>query len=182
MTSPPRDRTRIEIRATDWDDPAGVALREAMQAEMDNRYADRLAELVVGPADTRRLHGTLGIEVEQVAYVGIACADRVPVGHVALRRLGDDLELKRMYVVPPRRGSGIATALLRTAEDAARSLGASRIILQTGDRQPDAVGLYEREGYSRIPVFSPYEWLSFSICMEKLLCHSFPAAPTGGRP
>jgi len=69
--------------------------------------------------------------------------------------------------------------------DAARALGSTRIILQTGDRQPDAVRLYgctavrlygctavrlyEREGYTRIPVFPPYEWLSFSICMEKVL-------------
>jgi GNAT superfamily N-acetyltransferase len=170
MTSPPRDRTRIEVRTTGWDDPAGAALRETMQAEMEIRYADRLAELLAETADqARRLHGALGVEEEQVLYVGVAYAGGDPVGHAALRRLDDDLELKRMYVVPSYRGSGVAVALLSAVEDEARALGASRVILQTGDRQPDAVRLYEREGYIRIPIYPPYEWLAFSICMEKPL-------------
>jgi hypothetical protein len=39
----------------------------------------------------------------------------------------------------------------------------------TGDRQPDAVRLYEREGYTPIPIFPPYEELPFSRCFEKVL-------------
>ncbi|XVQ06723.1 GNAT family N-acetyltransferase [Spirillospora sp. CA-255316] len=165
-----RDRTRIEVRATSWDDPAGVALREAMETEMRIRYADRVEALLAEAADPgSRLHGTLGLEEEHVAYVGVAYTAGVPTGHAALRWLGGDLELKRMYVAPAYRGTGVSTALLTAVENVARSLGAARVVLQTGDRQPDAVRLYEREGYTRIPVFPPYEWLTFSICMEKKL-------------
>jgi GNAT superfamily N-acetyltransferase len=160
----------FEVRATGWDDPAAAGLRDAMQAEMESRYADRVAEVLAAAADPqRKLDGTLGVEAEQVVYVGVAYTGGTAVGHVALRRYGDGVELKRMYVAPAYRGSGAATALLAAAETAARSLGASRVVLQTGDRQPDAVRLYEREGYTRIPVFPPYEWLPFSVCMEKSL-------------
>ncbi|MFB4301776.1 GNAT family N-acetyltransferase [Actinomadura sp. NTSP31] len=164
------DDRGFEVRATEWDDPVAATLRDAMQAEMESRYADRVAKiLAAAAAPERKADGTLGVEAEQVVYVGVAYAGGTGVGHIALRRYGGDVELKRMYVAPAHRGSGVAAALLAAAERAARSLGASRVVLQTGDRQPDAVRLYEREGYTRIPVFPPYEWLTFSICMEKSL-------------
>ncbi len=154
----------IEVRPVGWEEAAAVALREAMSEEMEARYADRLA---LSPDYLPR-----GMEVtpEAVVYTGVAYAGAdLPVGHVALRRLGADLELKRMFVAESHRGRGVARALLAAAEDAARALGASRIILHTGDRQPDAVRLYEREGYTAVPVFPPYERLAGSLCFEKPL-------------
>ncbi|GAA4638304.1 GNAT family N-acetyltransferase [Actinoallomurus vinaceus] len=168
MTATARRRTiPVTVREVAWDDPVGAGLRAAMEAEMEQRYADRLAALVTGDDD---IAATLGVDAGHVAYAGVGfAAPGVPVGHAALRWAGPDLELKRMYVVPAYRGRGVAVALLTAVEDAARRLGVRRIILQTGDRQPDAVRLYEREGYSRIPIFPPYERLTFSICMEKVL-------------
>ncbi|QXJ26545.1 GNAT family N-acetyltransferase [Actinomadura graeca] len=143
-----------------------------MEAEMRGRYRDRLAELDRQAADPER-RGAVVVEPDEVVYVAVAYAAGEPAGHAALRRTAGrpdgDLELKRMYVASARRGTGVSTALLSAVEDAARSLAAPRIVLQTGDRQPDAVRLYEREGYSRIPIFPPYERLRFSICMEKVL-------------
>lgn len=160
---------KIEIREVGWDDADGLALRTAMESEMEARYADRLAELAAR-ARVRAHRDLLDVDADHVAYVGVA-VDQYgrPIGHAALRWTGADLELKRMYVAPSHRGRGVSTALLDAAEQAARALGAPRIILQTGDRQPDAVRLYEREGYTRIPTFSPYEWIEFSTCMEKVL-------------
>ena len=55
-------------------------------------------------------------------------------------------------------------------EAVARAAGARRLILQTGHRQPEAVHLYERVGYRRIPTYEPYvEALPNSICFEKVL-------------
>jgi len=160
-------RPKVEIHETGWSDPDGEALRRAMEAEMEQRYADRLAEFASRAAD---LPDALGVDADHVVYVGVAYDENgVPVGHAALRRTNGDLELKRMYVAPSHRGQGVSTALLAGIEDAARALGAPRVILQTGDRQPDAVRLYEREGYTPIPTFSPYEWIEFSVCMEKHL-------------
>lgn len=168
MTSPVRRRTLpVTVREVAWADRTAVALRAAMETEMEQRYADRFAAYPTGDHDPRT---ALDVHAEQVAYVGVAfAAPGVPIGHAALRWAGDDLELKRMYVVPAHRGRGVSTALLAAAEDAARSRGVRRIVLQTGDRQPDAVRVYEREGYTRIPIFPPYERLTFSICMAKAL-------------
>ncbi|MCU1689491.1 MAG: hypothetical protein JWN20_1419, partial [Jatrophihabitantaceae bacterium] len=105
-----------------------------------------------------------------IAYVGVAyTADGIPVGHAALRWLNGELELKRMFVAATHRGAGVSVALLKAIEEAAVRLGGKRIILQTGDRQPDAVRLYEKFGYTPIPIFAPYEALTYSLCFEKLL-------------
>ncbi|EIV92384.1 GNAT family N-acetyltransferase [Frankia sp. QA3] len=152
----------IHIESVDWDDPAAVTLRSAMVAEMRLRYADRLASRPPAPGPD--------IVAKTVAYTGVAyTTDRLPVGHAALRWLGDDLELKRMYVVPSHRGRWVSARLLAAVEQAARRLGAGRIVLQTGDRQPDAERVYARTGYTRIPIFSPYEALTHSRCFQKIL-------------
>ncbi|MFI7693029.1 LLM class flavin-dependent oxidoreductase [Nonomuraea sp. NPDC049655] len=62
---------------------------------------------------------------------------------------------------------GKARSLLAAAEEAAGALGARRVIPQTGDRQPDAIRLYEWEGYTRIPIFPPYTSMTCSTCFEK---------------
>jgi GNAT superfamily N-acetyltransferase len=79
------------------------------------------------------------------------------------------VELKRMYVLPSHRGTGVAGSLVRAVDHAAADLGAGQVVLQTGDRQPDAVRLYERHGYQRVPLFEPYLDLSYSICCAKSL-------------
>ncbi|MFS1302791.1 GNAT family N-acetyltransferase [Streptosporangium longisporum] len=153
----------ITVTAVEWDDDAAVALRQAMTEEMDARYADLIAVPGLVPEG-------MHVTPDTVVYTGVArSALGVPVGHVALRAFGGELELKRMFVVPAERGGGVAQALLAAAEDAARALGASRIVLQTGPRQPDAVRMYLREGYTPVPVFPPYEGLPGSHCFEKPL-------------
>ncbi|MBK0297397.1 GNAT family N-acetyltransferase, partial [Bacillus sp. S34] len=63
-----------------------------------------------------------------------------------------------------------ATALLAEGEQVAREQGAERLILQTGDKQPEAVALYEKTGWTRIPVYEPYAaTMPWSFCFEKAL-------------
>ncbi|MFF0151692.1 GNAT family N-acetyltransferase [Micromonospora sp. NPDC005203] len=146
-----------------WNDPDAVALRAAMTAEMRQRYADRLADPI-------HLSDAQAIAPTSVAWTGVAyTADATPVGHAALRWRGADLELKRMYVLPAHRGRGVAQALLDAIRETAGRLGAARIVLQTGDRQPDAVRRYEVAGYRPIPVFAPYDVLPYSRCFALVL-------------
>ena len=57
----------------------------------------------------------------------------------------------------------------------ARDRGAKRLILQTGDRQPEAVALFERAGYERIEIYEPYvTTFTFSRCFEKQLSRETP--------
>lgn len=164
----------IEVRTCDWSDPDGERLRAAMDAEMGERYADRARNA------TPALWKALAVDPAEIAFVGVAVRDGVPAGHAALRWRGADLELKRMYVTPEARGSGVSRALLDWVEQTARKAGAARVVLQTGDRQPDAVRVYEREGYVRIPVYPPYADVPglVSICMAKEL-GGIPLSPSG---
>ncbi len=82
--------------------------------------------------------------------------------------LGDEhAELKRMYTTPAMRGRGIGAAVLRYVEEAARARGATRLSLETGVRQPEALRLYERHGYARCEPFAPCSADPNSIFMTR---------------
>jgi GNAT superfamily N-acetyltransferase len=73
-----------------------------------------------------------------------------------------------MYVVPGRRGSGAATAVLRALEHAARENGWRQLVLETGAPQPEALRFYAREGFRRIHPYGSYHGES-SVCLGKEL-------------
>ena len=160
----------VTFESVSWDDPRAVELRRQMDAEMTVRYANpgsppepaeitarRNASLAVDPADVR-------------ATVLVLDADGTPLGHAVLRELRGDWEVKRVIVADGTRGRGIGRALMSRLEALAREAGVPRLILQTGNRQPDAVALYEKIGYTPIPIYEPYiETIPFSLCYEKLI-------------
>ncbi|WP_260479017.1 GNAT family N-acetyltransferase [Kibdelosporangium aridum] len=76
---------------------------------------------------------------------------------------GNDFELKRMYVTPEARGTGVASLLLEAAATVVRDAGGRRILLETGTRQPEAIRLYEKSGYTRIPSYHD----PLSVCFAK---------------
>jgi GNAT superfamily N-acetyltransferase len=76
---------------------------------------------------------------------------RPPVGGVGVRTVAEGVgEVRRLWVDDTWRGRGIARDLMASLEDAARKLGLSALILATGDRQPEAVALYESAGWDRL--------------------------------
>lgn len=148
----------LVIRAVPWDDPAGEALRVAQQTEISARYG--VPDSEPGPKPT----------AGDVTVFLVAFDDDAAIGCGALRTLDDSHgEIKRMYVVPERRGTGVSTTILGALEAEARSRGWTRLVLETGDRQPEAMRLYEREGYTRIPNFGYYADSQLSVCYEKAL-------------
>jgi putative acetyltransferase len=153
----------LVIRAVPWDDPAGEALRVAQQDEISARYG--VPDSEPGPKPT-----AADITVFLVAFDASDGGDEVPVGCGGLRRL-DDVhgEIKRMYVIPERRGTGVSTTILSALEGEARARGWHRVVLETGDEQPDAVRFYEREGYTSIQLFGYYVGSPLSLCYEKVL-------------
>jgi pimeloyl-ACP methyl ester carboxylesterase/GNAT superfamily N-acetyltransferase len=74
-----------------------------------------------------------------------------PVGCAALKRLDDrTAEIKRVYVAPEARGTGVARALLARLERSAHEIGYTRLRMDTGARQPASVALFGSVGYERI--------------------------------
>lgn len=91
------------------------------------------------------------------------------VGCGALRILEPGTaELKRMFALPSARRRGIGRAILRALEDEARRLGVTRLVLETGICQEEAVALYRAHGFSEIPPFGEYVLsAATSVCMAK---------------
>lgn len=78
-------------------------------------------------------------------------------------------EIKRMFVSPAARGTGLGRALLEGVESEARDRGIRTLRLETGEPQAAAIALYERAGYLRIPAFGEYVDDPTSVCMQKVL-------------
>jgi ribosomal protein S18 acetylase RimI-like enzyme len=62
-----------------------------------------------------------------------------------------------MFTLAASRGQGVARRLLTAVEDSARADGRERVILETGDKQPEAIALYVSRGYQRIEDFGFYK-------------------------
>lgn len=80
-----------------------------------------------------------------------------------------DVELKRMYVVPWARGRGYASILLQELENTARAAGHRRMVLETGDKQPEAIALYLARGYSDVRKFGMRKDSPTSVHLGKML-------------
>ena len=141
--------------------PAVQALISALNAEITELYPEEDANFF-------RLDAS-EVAPGRGAFL-VATVDGEVVGCGAVRRLdGADAEIKRMYVMPSFRGRGIGRALLGALEGEARSLGATRLVLETGERMPEAVAFYERAGFTVIPPFDEYVGARLSLCMGKEL-------------
>jgi GNAT superfamily N-acetyltransferase len=100
----------------------------------------------------------------------IAYVDGSPIGCGGLRQLSPGIgEIKRMYVEPGARKLGVGRAILRALEQRAREVGYPTLRLETGARQPEAISLYESEGYLPIEPYGYYRDSPLSRCFEKHL-------------
>jgi GNAT superfamily N-acetyltransferase len=135
----------VRVESASWDDVDVQRLAADQQAEVRARY-DGKGEPGTAPSAS-------DISVVLVARDDDANA----LGCGALRVLGDGVaEVKRMYVAPAARGRGVAKAVLAGLEEAARERGWTTLRLETGPRQPEAIGLYSQAGYRPIEAFGAY--------------------------
>jgi len=142
--------TELDIRWTRYGSRVATDLTTAALADLSVRYGGEGDTTPVLPGEFDPPAGGF-----LVAYLSDA-----PAGCVGWRTYAADsaiAELKRLYVLPAYRGLGVAKALLTAVEGAARSAGREHIWLETGTAQPEAIALYERSGYSRIPDFGHYK-------------------------
>ncbi len=151
----------VSVREVDWQHEAAVALRKVLASETQLRYGDRLSSR--GAAAV-----ACSIDVSTLAYTGVAfAADGLPIGHAALCWNSDSLELRAMCVTPFCQPAATGAALLAAAENAARRLGAKRVIVFARDRDP--VSWYRQAQYELIPRPARHEFLRFSRCYGKVI-------------
>lgn len=109
-------------------------------------------------------------KIDMIKHVLVAYENGVAVGCGAIKEYEPGvMEVKRMYVKPEMRGRGIAGKVLLELEQWARELGYQKCILETGVKQPEAIRLYTKSNYNRIPNYGQYANVPESVCFEKLL-------------
>jgi putative acetyltransferase len=173
------------LRDEPLDSPVAQQLIAELNAELSRDYKPE-----------ERFHSLAAEEVaEGAGAFVVAWLDGEPAGCGAVRMLSDAgaeggavAELKRMYVRPFLRGRGLSRRILSELEARAATLGATRVVLETGIYQPAAIALYESSSYAKIPPFGPYVASPTSVCYEKGLM-TYPRiawlthhALTGGGP
>jgi GNAT superfamily N-acetyltransferase len=108
--------------------------------------------------------------IEGLDRVVVAYFEGIPVSCGALKYFDkQNLEIKRMYTLPDYRGKGVAGRILGELEAWTTADGFSYCVLETGKRNPEALGLYKKYGYREIPNFGPYIGIENSVCFRKRL-------------
>ena len=159
------------------DEPIELELVPAVTDEVRSLIHELDTELAV--AYTReQMHGlTVNSLFQLDVRFFIARIGGAAVGCGAVAFFDGFAEVKRMYVRPAGRGSGVAQALLAHLEGVARAAGAPWLRLETGVRQPAAVRLYEAAGFRPCSAFGPYTAMApaevkLSLYYEKDLSES----------
>ena len=109
-------------------------------------------------------------KIQKIKHVIVAYENDKPISCGAIKEYAPNaMEIKRMYTSPGSRGKGIATNVLHELEKWAKELSYSKCVLETGKRQPEAISLYQNNGYQQIPNYGQYMGIENSVCFEKEL-------------
>jgi putative acetyltransferase len=109
-------------------------------------------------------------KITMIKYAVVAYMDNVPVGCGAFKEYDTEtVEIKRMFVLPDFRGKGIATSVLHELETWATEVNYKAAILETGKKQPEAIALYQKMGYTITANYGQYENVENSVCMRKAI-------------
>jgi GNAT superfamily N-acetyltransferase/ketosteroid isomerase-like protein len=152
----PWDEHTVDVEP--FDSPDALDLRAELEADLAHRYG----------GDTEP--GVKPTQETVLAFLVARDPEGAPVGCGALLDLGDGAaEIKRMFVRPAQRGLGLSRRLLEELEREALRRGFDRVRLETGERQPEAMGLYRSAGYEEIEKYGPYRDAPLSRCFERRL-------------
>ena len=151
----------VELRDDRLDSDVGAPLVRAQWLELLERYGVPDAD----PDDLKADHLAPPHGVFLVAWV-----DGVAVSCGGIRQYDATTgEIKRMYTLPGARRRGISRVLLEELESRSRAIGYTRLVLETGVRQPEAIALYESAGYESIEPYGYYKHEPSSRCYAKPL-------------
>jgi len=109
-------------------------------------------------------------QLQPLDTVVLAYINHAPVGCGCFKAFdATSVEIKRMFVNPGERGKGIATIILKELETWAAEQGYTNAVLETGKKNPEAVAMYKKQGYTIINNYYPYINMPTSICFSKRL-------------
>ncbi len=162
-----RDGMPVTLRAVPYDDPVAVDLVCRVQQEYVDRYGGP-DEAAVDPAEFVPPEGLFLVAEVSGQPAGCGAWRVYPPGGV---------EIKRVYVAPEFRRRGLAQLIVAALESSASAAGHPNVVLNTGDRQPEAIALYTDLGYSPVQGYGVYACSPGAVFLGKDLV----AGPDGGQ-
>ncbi|WP_128381019.1 GNAT family N-acetyltransferase [Streptomyces cavernae] len=143
------------------DSPAAADLWRAYYTEVSDRWYQRYEGRDTDPEELEReVAADTGHYLRPPGGVLLIARHRgEPAGTAGVRLLdAATAELKRVFVREGLRGRGGAALLVTAAEDAARALGAERMVLDTRGDLVEARALYARLGYEETEPYNGHEY------------------------
>ena len=157
-----------------YDHPRATALVEELMADLSQRYGGSGDGTPIDPRQFDAPDGAFLVLVDDGRDVGCVALRLLDATDVPGGIDGDVMaghtrvaELKRMFTRPEVRRTGAGRALLAALEERARELGFTRVVLETGTAQPEAIALYTSSGYTPIPGFGHYRDAPLSRCYSR---------------
>ena len=132
--------------------------------EVSDRYYTDLY-----PPESNHLTSRDELAHPQMIFIG-ARVDGELVASGAARIMNDDgdyAEIKRVFVLDSHRGQGLSKSIMNFLEQEIISRGITLLRLETGIKQPEAIGLYRKLGYLERDPFGSYQPDPVSVFMEK---------------
>lgn len=149
--------------------PATIQIEDPRQPEVERLLAQSAQYMAaLYPSESNHLLDAEALAGPEATFL-VARSGGQAVGCAALRRAEGYGEIKRMYVAQSARGLKLGAALLEAVEAAARKQGLPLLRLETGVRQPEAIGLYQSRGFVARGPFGDYGEDPLSLFMEKPL-------------
>lgn len=148
----------IEIVMTDSQNVDFIKLIGLLDEDLDGRYGELQKKY--------KQHN----RIDFIKDVVVICKNGEPVACGAFKEFDNNsVEMKRVFVKKEFRRQGLSRLVMGKLEETAKGKGYECAVLETGQKQYEAINLYKTLGYEVIPNYGPYIGNLNSICMKKRL-------------
>ena len=109
-------------------------------------------------------------KIDAIKNCIVIYVDEIPAACGAFKKFDEEtVEIKRMYTNPDFRKKGLATTIVKELEIWAKEFNYTKAVLESSLEQNEALSVYEKSGYTRIPNYGQYIGIDKSVCYEKVL-------------
>lgn len=127
------------------------------------------ADLAIRNGDDHSFYDQFN-KIDSIKHCIVIYIDGLPAACGAFKQFsGETVEIKRMYTHPDFRKRGLATAIVQALESWAKESGYAKAVLESSLEQNEALSVYEKSGYCRIPNYGQYVGIDKSVCYQKIL-------------
>ncbi|REC48633.1 GNAT family N-acetyltransferase [Chryseobacterium pennipullorum] len=109
-------------------------------------------------------------KIDTLQHCVVAYIDHIPAACGAFKPFSENtVEIKRMYTDAEFRRNGLASAIVKELEKWAKESGFEIAVLETSIALHNAISVYEKNGFRKIPNYGQYTGIETSVCYQKIL-------------